>query len=155
MYPDISSKRYWSTFGFTYKQATGKYQLVTFHNKSNLYGYCLACDNPLENNVFCNGCKLPHPLDWTTGNKSLDSFMQESWEPVKHYTDSYLTWIEYAQLSNIKEGQSLEHGCSHLAHWTETLPHGTRLRKLKLKKIDNCTDSQTFDFNKVIVLMIE
>ena len=64
------------------------------------YGLCLACTERLEPeiNAFCYACKAPIPLDWTTGNKSLDSFIMESWGNTKHEYDAYIQWIEYSLL---------------------------------------------------------
>ena len=41
------------------------------------HGLCLVCMERLEPkiNLFCLRCKAPRLRDWTTGNKSLDSFI--------------------------------------------------------------------------------
>src|SRR5207253_3955066 len=81
---------------------------------------CLACTQTLEPkiNAFCLKCKAPRLRDWTTGNKSLDSFIMESWKNTKHIYDAYIQWIEYSLLTNIQEMASLRHGCTHTAEWT-------------------------------------
>src|SRR5204863_4743613 len=81
---------------------------------------CLACMRSLEPrmNAFCYQCKAPRPLDWTTGNKSLDSFIIESWKNVKNRYDAYIQWIEYSLLTNIQDMTSLRHGCTCVADLT-------------------------------------
>jgi len=100
-------------------------------------------------NAFCRICKAPQPLDWTTGNKLLDSFIMESWNNVENEFDAYIQWIEYTLLTNIQEMTSLRHGCTHIADWLEQnadeLIHGT------IKKIvdEGEGDDQSFDFHQV------
>ena len=82
----------WVTIGFTYIACSQKYCLIEHEN-----GLCLACMKPLEPhiNAFCYKCKAPRPLDWTMGNKALDSFIMESWSNVEKVYDAYIQWIEY------------------------------------------------------------
>ena|SRR5437764_1034185 len=109
---------------------------------------CLACTRPLEPkiNAFCYWCKTPRPLDWTTGNKSLDSFIIESWSNVKNGTDAYIQWIEYSLLTDVQEMTSLRHQCTHIASWLD--PTTNKWTKVTLKQID---DSQSLDFYQVII----
>ena len=107
------------------------------------HGLCLACTKRLEPkiNAFCYWCKAPQPPDWTTGNKSLDLFIMESWSNVIDKRDAYIQWIEYSLLSNVREMASLRHGCTHTAEWTTN-----ELTRVTLKKI---VDDQSFDFHQV------
>src|SRR5947209_6777796 len=96
----------WITIGFTYKASEQKYCLIKRED-----GSCLACTRKLEKiNAFCYRCKAPRPLDWTTGNKSLDPFIMSSWINVKHKYDAYIQWIEYSLLTNVQKMSSLRHG---------------------------------------------
>ena len=130
----------WVTIGFTYRWR--KYWLIKEYEG---YGLCLACAKQLrpEINAFCYRCKAPRPLDWTTGNKSLDSFIMESWSNMKNEHDTYIQWIEYSLLTNIQEVTSLHHGCTHIAEWTTN-----ELTRVTLKKIVD-GDDQLFDFHQV------
>ena len=94
-------------------------------------------------NLFCYECKAPRPLDWTTGNKSLDSFIMDSWENTSnnHVDDAYIQWIEYSLLTNVQEMTSLRHGCTRMAEWLE--PNTDGLTRVTLKKII------AFDFHQV------
>ena len=95
-------------------------------------------------NAFCYKCKAPRPLDWTTGNKSLDSFIMESWSNMKNEDDAYIQWIEYSLLMNVRKMTSLRHGCTHIADLT--MNGSTRVT---LKKIVDKGDNQSFDFHQV------
>ena len=90
-------------------------------------------------NAFCYQCKAPTPPDWTVGNKSLDSFIMESWKNTSNRDDAYIQWIEYSLLMNVRKMTSLRHGCTHIADLT--MNGSTRVT---LKMID-----QSFDFHQV------
>ena len=92
-------------------------------------------------NAFCYECKAPTPPDWTTGNKSLDSFIMESWNNIENKNDSYIQWIEYSLLTNVQKMTSLRHGCTHIADLT--MNGSTRVT---LKMI---VDNESFDFHQV------
>ena len=97
--------------------------------------------------AFCYQCKAPRPLDWTMGNKSLDLFIIESWKNTRNKHDVYIHWIEYSLLTNVQEGTSLRHGCTHTADWRTN-----ELTRVTLKKIIDEGDDQLFDFHQVLVL---
>ena len=98
-------------------------------------------------NAFCYECKAPQPLDWTTDNKSLDSFIMESWSNVKNVYDAYIQWVEYSLLTDVREMTSLHHGCTHIASWLE--PTTNEWTKMTLKKIVNEQNDPLFDFHQV------
>src|SRR6185369_16912131 len=111
-------------------------------------GLCLACSRWLEPtiNAFCYECKAPQPLDWTTGNKDLDSFIMESWSNTEYRYDAYIQWIEYSLLMNVQKMTSLRHQCTHIASWLD--PTTNELIHVTLKQID---DAQSLDFHLVII----
>ena len=104
-------------------------------------------------NAFCYQCKAPRPVDWTTGNKSLDSFIIESWSNTNSGDDAYIQWIEYSLLMNVRKMTSLRHECTHIAEWVE--PNADELMRVTLKKIvDEQNDhNQLFDFHQVNYFM--
>ena len=120
-----------------------KYYLIKEKDKWRL---CLACTRRLEPkiNAFCYKCKAPQPVDWTMGNKSLDSFIMGSWKNTSSKDDAYIQWVEYSLLINIQEMTSLRHGCTHIAEWTTN-----ELTSVTLKKIVDEGDNQLFDFHQV------
>ena len=141
-HPDVLTTDVWVTIGFTYNE-WGEYCLIKQEYERRL---CLACTERLvpKINLFCLRCKAPRPLNWTTGNKSLDSFIMESWSNVKNVYDAYIQWIEYSLLMNVREMTSLRHGCTHIAEWTTN-----ELTRVSLKKIVGEGDDQLFDFHQV------
>ena len=99
-------------------------------------------------NAFCLNCKASQPPDWTTGNKSLDSFIMKSWRniSISNKYDGYIQWIEYSRLTDVREMTSLRHQCMHIASWLD--PTTNELIHVTLKQID---DAQSLDFYQVII----
>src|SRR5438094_534406 len=98
----------------------GKYYLIKY--KWGGDGLCLACTNMLKHDIkaFCLWCEAPRPVDWTTGNKSLDSLIMKSWSNIKSTVETYyIQWLEYSRLTDIQEKSLLERGCTHAANWLE------------------------------------
>src|SRR6185312_1185407 len=122
----------------------GEYCLIKVDN-----GLCLACTEQIKPNInaFCYQCKAPRLRDWTTGNKSLDAFIMESWKNTKSEYDACIQWIEYSLLTNIQEMTSLRHGCTHIAEFLELTTN--ELTRVTLKKIVDEGDDQSFDFHQV------
>ena len=122
--------------------------MESWSNVKNKYGHglCLTCTWPLEPkiNLFCFYCKALRLRDWTTGNKSLDSFIMESWSNVYDMYDASIQWIEYSLLMNVREMTSLRHGCTHTAEWITN-----ELTRVTLKKIVDEQNDQLFDFHQV------
>src|SRR6185369_13361428 len=96
---------------------------------------CLACTERLEPKIkaFCYRCKAPRPVDWTTGNKSLDSFIMESWSNMVDEFDAYIQWIEYSLLICVQEMTSLRHECTLIAECLELTTN--ELTRVTLKKM--------------------
>ena len=95
-------------------------------------------------------CFKPTLPDWTTGSKSLDSFIMESWSNMKNKYDACIQWIEYSLSTNIQEMTSLRHGCTHVAEWTTN-----ELTRVTLKKIVGEGDDQLLDFYQVIISRVK
>src|SRR5580765_764426 len=127
--------------GFTYDEEQGKYYLIKFYDGLYDDGLCLACTSALYRKIqaFCSRCKSPRPLDWTTGNESLDSFIMKSWNNISNTCESYyIQWIEYSRLTDIQEKSLLDHGCTHAATWLEPTgkyPYVDDVIRVTLKKI--------------------
>ena len=130
-HPDILTTDVWVTIGFTYRG--GEYCLIKQKD-----GLCLACTERLISmiNAFCYWCKAPRPVNWTTGNKSLDSFIMESWSNIENIYDVYIQWIEYSLLTNIQEMTSLRHECTHIADWRTNELTCVTLKKIVNKQTD-------------------
>ena len=63
----------------------------------------------------------------------------ESWSNTKGIYDAYIQWIEYSQLTSVREMTSLRHGCTHIAEWLE--PQTNELTCVTLKNL--------FDFHQL------
>ena len=102
------------TIGFTYDVREKNYCLTKDYEERKIR---LACTRRLAHglNTFCFECKSPIPPDWTTGNKSLDSFIIKSWSNIKHEYDTYVQWIEYFLLTDVQQLTLLCRGCTHMA----------------------------------------
>ena len=144
-HPDILNKKVWITIGFTYN--TPSYYLIKTRSEGGLCLVCAAFNEVPVIEVFCFKCKAPRPLDWTTGNRSLDLFIMESWNNAKYMSDPYIQWIEYSLLIDIREMTSLHHGCKLIADWLE--PITKKLTRVILKKIVDVQNGQSFNFNQV------
>ena len=141
-HPDILTTDVWVTIGFTYNIHDQKYFVIKVDGE-----LCLLCAGQLNAkiNAFCYECKAPRPLNWTTGNKSLDSFIMESWSNTKNECDAYMQWIEYSLLVNVREMTSLRHhGCTLIAKWLK--PTANESTRVTLKRIG---DTQSLDFYQV------
>ena len=144
-HPDILTTDVWITIGFTYNKRE-EYCLI---REGFGRALCLACTWKLEPtiNAFCYECKVSRPFDWTTSNKSLDSFIMESQSNVENKYDSYIQWIEYYLLTNIQEMTSLRHGCTHIADLA--MNGSTRVTLKKIVDEGGGIDNQSFDFHQV------
>ena len=109
----------------------------------------------LKRNIkaFCLSCKAPRPVDWTTGNKSLDSFIMKSWNNIANIRECYyMQWIEYSRLTDVKEESLLDCGCTHVANWLEPTgeyPYNDELIRVTLKKVVDGQNAPLYDFNQV------
>ena len=128
-HPVILNTDVWVTIGFTHDASKEKYCLI---KELNDHGCCLGCTEKLSPKIslFCCRCGTPRHFDWITGNKSLDSFIMESWNNVKNENDAYIQWIEYSLLTDVQEMTRLRHGCTHIADLTMNGSIRVTLRKI-------------------------
>ena len=147
-YPDMLDKNVWITIGFTYHKG---YFLIRIKDG---IGICLGCAKHLDHRIsaFCFECKAPRPVDWTTGNKSLDLFIMKSWSNTMNVFDSYIQWIKHSQLTDIQEAPLLlRHDCTHTANLLVSRENENKVIKVTLKKLVDGQDSQSYDFNQVSI----
>lgn len=148
----------WLIIGFTYHAELQKYALIKVWNTYSV-GLCLACTETLNPNIsaFCYYCKTPRPLDWTTHNKNLDSFIMNSWKNMDTMIDGYIHWINWNQLINVRRKPFLNYECTHTAVWLGPTVHRevnkSKSIRVILKRI-SIQDVQSFDFNQVNVIYI-
>jgi len=74
------------------------------------YDYCPQCKKANTNWVWCNPCDRKALVDkfntWSTGNKALDLFIQETQRTATSYESnrkgSYLEYVPYDRFTNVK-----------------------------------------------------
>ena len=58
-------------------------------------------------NQWCQPCQINHLkenfINWTSGNKEIDDFIQEMQSEIKNYNDIVFEWISYNQFDNIEK----------------------------------------------------
>jgi len=69
------------------------------------YGLCPECNKPNTDDKWCNQCNAKRFQqdfsNWTSGNKYIDNFIQESQLNAQNEFE-VLEWIPYNRLTNIK-----------------------------------------------------
>src|SRR5436305_2020025 len=72
---------------------------------TNKYGLCPECNKPNTDYYWCNQCNAKRFQqdfpNWTSGNKYIDNFIQESQLNAKSKYH-VLEWIPYNRLANIQ-----------------------------------------------------
>ena len=141
-HPDILRTDTWITIGFTYDERLKKYALIKQEYGDEL---CLACTTYLNFHVgiFCTECGNQRP-GRTTGSKSLDSFIMKN-----KISDRYIEWIEFSQLTNIKQKPFLGHKCNFIADLLERTAYDVKPLKVMLKKVAVGYNTKAFDSYKV------
>jgi len=71
----------------------------------------------------------------------------ESWSNIREVYDTYIQWVEYSLLTDVREMTSLRHGCTHIASWFDLMTN--EWTKVTLKKIVNEQNGPLFDFHQV------
>src|ERR1041385_5759626 len=78
---------------------------VDMENDNTRYGLCPECNKPKTSKYWCNQCNAKRFQqdfpNWTSGNKFIDNFIQESQLNAKS-SEEVLEWIPYNRLTNIK-----------------------------------------------------
>jgi hypothetical protein len=70
-----------------------------------------------------------------------------SWSNTATISDAYIRWIEYTQLTNVREETSLHHECTHMANWLDASTN--EIIQVIFKKIVDGQNAQSFDFYQV------
>src|SRR5215472_11040751 len=74
------------------------------------HGYCPQCKKASNYYAWCNSCDRKALVDkfntWSTGNKALDLFIQETQRTAtsydSRYIGSYLEYVPYDQFTDVK-----------------------------------------------------
>src|SRR5206468_12294118 len=91
-----------------------------------IYGLCPECNQPNTGENWCKECyskKFQQNFgNWTSGNKSIDKFIQESQLNARHHYE-LLEWIPYNRLRNIKFLAQGGFSTVYEATWLDGLIH--------------------------------
>ncbi|GES88120.1 kinase-like domain-containing protein [Rhizophagus clarus] len=72
--------------------------------RKQAYGICGECNEPGTGEYWCHPCNAKRFKDnfknWTSGNKVIDEFIQQSQLNAVHY-EKYLEWIPFEKFQNI------------------------------------------------------
>ncbi|RGB40175.1 hypothetical protein C1646_811546, partial [Rhizophagus diaphanus] len=72
--------------------------------RKQAYGICGECKEPGTGCKWCQSCNAKRFKDnfknWTSGNKDIDEFIQQSQLNAVHY-ENYLEWIPFEKFQNI------------------------------------------------------
>jgi hypothetical protein len=71
----------------------------------------------------------------------------KSWSNMNNTANPYIRWIEYSQLTNVREETSLHHECTHMANLFQVST--TDFTRVILKKTVDRQNAQQFDFYQV------
>ncbi|UZO10543.1 uncharacterized protein OCT59_002124 [Rhizophagus irregularis] len=78
--------------------------LEDLEKRKQVYGICGECNEPGTGEYWCQPCNAKRFKDnfknWTSGNKNIDEFIQQSQLNATHYY-KYFEWIPYERFQNI------------------------------------------------------
>ena len=97
---------------------------------------CKKCGKEYTNNKWCKPCHLKNSRNFTnwTGNKKIDSFIQEIQSKTNNYA---FEWIPYNQFNDIKETKKEDFNIIYSATWKDGLLRYDRYRE-EWKRIPDC-----------------
>ncbi|CAB4427270.1 unnamed protein product [Rhizophagus irregularis] len=121
--------------------------------RKQAYGICGECKEPGTGYYWCQSCNAKRFKDnfknWTSGNKDIDEFIQQSQLNAVHYM-KYLEWIPFEKFQNITyiaEGgfgkiYSAEWPEGHIEYWNIENQSWYRFKynKYALKSLNNSSD---------------
>jgi hypothetical protein len=131
--------------------------------RKQVYGICGECNEPGTGWKWCQPCNAKRFKDnfknWTSGNKDIDDFIQQSQLNAVHYL-KYLEWIpfeNFKEVTYITKGgfgkiYSAELPEGHIYFWDIENQKWIRSNNLKfaLKSLDNSLCTHTEFLNEVI-----
>ena len=88
--------------------------------RKQVYGICGECNEPGTGSHWCQSCNAKRFKDnfknWTSGNKSIDDFIQQSQLDAVHCTN-YIEWIPFENFKNVKYITKGGFGKIYSAEW--------------------------------------
>ncbi|CAB4440009.1 unnamed protein product [Rhizophagus irregularis] len=131
--------------------------------RKQVYGICGECNEPGTGRNWCQPCNAKRFKDnfknWTSGNKDIDEFIQQSQLNAVYYT-KYLEWIPFENFKDITYITKGGFGKIYSAKWPEGYidswdienqkwkKYGKNI-KLALKSLDNSSCLSTEFLNEI------
>ena len=131
--------------------------------RKQVYGICGECGKPGTGWKWCQLCNAKrfeeNFKNWTSGNKDIDKFIQQSQLNAVHYK-KYLEWIPFEKFENVTYINEGGFGKVYSAEWPEGYTWHWDIenqkwkrnsnKKVALKSLDNSSDIST-DFLKEVI----
>jgi hypothetical protein len=118
--------------------------------------YCEKCNEEYLDiyHKWCKSCHLKSNfINWTSGNKKIDNFIQKMQLKAKEY-DDIIEWIPYTQFINIKEIGKNNNFILYSAIWDNGPLHYNEDEKRLIKKSEQViliTLNYFDDVNKLLI----
>ncbi|RGB25717.1 kinase-like domain-containing protein [Rhizophagus diaphanus] len=129
--------------------------------RKQVYGICGECNEPGTGEYWCQPCNAKRFKDnfknWTSGNKDIDEFIQQSQLNAVYYT-KYLEWIPFENFENITYITRGGFGKIYSAEWPEGYIFSWDIEnqkwkrykiKVALKSLDNSSCISTEFLNEI------
>ncbi|UZO22921.1 uncharacterized protein OCT59_015269 [Rhizophagus irregularis] len=141
-----------ASYGMSQNPYTKDYILVS--HKEYFEIYCLKCDEEYINIKYkwCKPCQIDflknNFINWTSGNKQIDNFIQEKQLQIYNPSEMVFEWIPYNQLTGIQEIENI----GTIAIWKNgPLYYNSNLNKYERKlENENVSLSDILDILEVL-----
>jgi hypothetical protein len=114
-------------------------------NWEKLYGLCSCCEQPKSYYDWCPSCDNQYLdkkfSDWTSGNEEIDELIRDTQRNATSYT-SYLEWIPWEKLTNLKMFNGFTYCTMYEAEWTEGERITNYFKMMKLIQRTQCAHSR-------------
>ncbi|POG65182.1 kinase-like domain-containing protein [Rhizophagus irregularis DAOM 181602=DAOM 197198] len=154
-----------STIGSTTESAEEIDDIIVYmedlEKRKQAYGICGECNEPGTGEDWCQPCNAKrfknNFKNWTSGNKDIDEFIQQSQLNTVHYT-KYIEWIPFENFKDITYITRGGFGKIHSAEWPEGYIYSWDIenqkwdrisKKVALKSLDNSSCISTEFLNEI------
>jgi hypothetical protein len=107
----------------------------------SIYGLCPECNKPNKDSNWCQQCNAKRFQQdfhkWTSGNKFIAEFIQESQLNAEKYLD-ILEWIPYNRLTNVEYLDKGGFSTVYEAIWLDGDINKWDYEKQQWSRFDNC-----------------
>ncbi|GBB90374.1 hypothetical protein RclHR1_01730022 [Rhizophagus clarus] len=151
-----------STIGLAEEVDEKVIYMEDLQKRKQVYGICGECNEPGTGEEWCQPCNAKRFKEnfknWTSGNKDIDEFIQQSQLDAVHYK-KYLEWIPFENFNDITYITRGGFGKIYSAEWPEgcinlwDIENGRWVResieKVALKSLDDSSCISTEFLNEI------